>query len=555
MLSALRGKPKAVLCATASRLLSGAAAAEQRTLPAWLPKYPNQFRPTASPAEFSAKFAEIDAGARLRDETARIAGRIQHLRHASKKLVFFDLVQGGDRVQVLVSRFNFQGSQEAGTDAQDQFSELTAALRRGDIVGVHGFVGKSDKGELSLIATNIEVLSPCLENLPEPGQLLDEGVRAGRRHLDMVVNGERSAWPIKVRGTVLSTLREQFATNGFLEVETPVLQHQAGGALARPFETQANALGGKTLRLRISPELYLKELVVGGLDRVYELGRVFRNEGADLTHNPEFTSCEAYAAYWGLEDLQRFTEQIVGSVAERVNAMNGVEGRVLTLPRSIVNRFAGSTPTESDKPVSINFEGPYRELFIPDALKLAMGGDELPDLSVLHDATTPEAQRDAEERVERQLRELLLAHKVAVPQPSTIGRMLDKLIGEFLEPQCEQPTFITGHPVVMSPLARAMDDRPWLTERFELFVCNRELCNAYAELNDPSEQRRRFEAQVAERERRGDDEAHGMDEGFVKALEVGLPPTGGWGLGVDRLIMLLSARAHIRDVVAFPMTR
>jgi len=549
-----------------------------REWPEWMPRFPTDFRPTTDIPTFRGEFSGLEAGARERESRLAIGGRIKLVRHASKKLSFLTIESLGETVQVLASVANYEGRE--GNPAKDQFRGVMQLLRRGDWVGVSGFAGKSGKGELSVIATRVDVLAPCEVNLPEPGQLRDEGARAAERHRDLIVNGRRALRPHLVRAAVLASVRGSMARGGFVEVETPVLQPVAGGAIAKPFVTSSEATG-RELNLRIAPELPLKTLVVGGMERVFEMGRVFRNEGVDATHNPEFTSCEAYAAYWGLAELQELTEVVVRGAAEAAGVIAAapedeedagtrsvVAGSgadlALGVPGSFVDRFAPSRllelhPEAAEDGVSLALGRGFARVSIPEAVEAATGRP-LPLLQELTEVTmggtaSDAAARDVEARAEAALAELLRGAGVQLPSPPTYGRMLDKLIGHVIEPACVQPTLVTDHPVLMSPLARARQDAPWLAERFELFVLGRELCNAYGELNDPAEQRHRFVAQVAERERRQDDEAHGMDEAFLAALRHGLPPTGGWGLGVDRLVMLLSGRPHIRDVLAFPAMR
>ncbi len=583
-----------------------------RDWPHWMPRYPTDFKPSTSVAAFKSDFEHLEASARERDAKVRIGGRVQLVRHASKKLTFLTVEAEGETIQVLVSRGNYTGTDADGAPcAGDQLVETMKLLRRGDWVGLDGFAGKSGRGELSVIATRVQVLAPCEVNLPEPGQLRDEGARAAERHRDLVVNGQWARAPHLARSAVLRSVRQTLERHGCVEVETPVLQATAGGAIARPFETRSHALD-RQLSLRVAPELALKQLVVGGLQRVFELGRVFRNEGVDATHNPEFTSCEAYGAYWTVSDLESLTQEVMRDAAAAVAAAGlaageaqwrrpdqasagGVDeappsgavaaaaapaaaaataaagGRsdssdVLQLSGDFVGRFASSEVLDAGRGEELRRDGltldlsqPFDRISIPEAVAEATGGAELPLLRELTDAAfggaSDAATQEIEARAEAQLAELLRSQGLELPSPPTYGRMLDRLIGGVVEPRCLRPTFVVDHPVLMSPLARSRPDAPWLAERFELFVLGRELCNAYGELSDPDEQRRRFAAQVAERERRGDDEAHGMDERFLDALAHGLPPTGGWGLGVDRLVMLLTQRPHIRDVVAFPMCR
>lgn len=379
----------------------------------------------------------------------------------------------------------------------------------GDILGIAGRAFRTQRGEITIIVNDFELLSKSLRPLPEKFHgLKDVELRYRQRYLDLIVNPEVKDTFIK-RTKIIKAMRSYLDERGFLEVETPVLSNIAGGAAAKPFITHHNALN-IDMYLRIATELALKRLVVGGIERVYELGRVFRNEGVDNRHNPEFTSVEIYQAYADYTDLMDITEGIVRDAAEKVLGTTTITYEGLEIDLKNVKR------------ISMN-----------DAVREATGKDFLAAGSV------DEARKMADE--------------IGVPyeQRHGIGGILNAAFEEKVESTLMQPTFITGHPTEISPLAKRNKDNPMITDRFEFFVYGRELANGFSELNDPIDQRQRFMDQLKLREE-GDDEAHMMDEDFVTALEHGLPPTGGLGIGVDRLVMLLTDSPSIRDVLLFP---
>ncbi|BFZ64015.1 mitochondrial lysine-tRNA synthetase [Saitoella coloradoensis] len=390
-------------------------------------------------------------------------------------------------------------------------------FHRGDHISMTGIPGKTNVGELSIFTSAQSLLSPCLH--PPPLTPLDLDKRMRNRHIDLMVN-QSAANAIRVRSQIFTYLREFLVERGFVEVETPILSDTMGGASATPFTTQSKVTGKKELSLRIAPELWLKRLVIGGLDRVFEIGKCFRNEGIDATHNPEFTSCEYYQAYANLDDLIRCTEDL----------LSGMVGHLKDGDLTILN------PTDPTDGEPISFAKPFRRMeFIP-ALEIAMGR-KLPQLD---DENTTES-----------LLTLLKDLGIQPPSPPTPAKILDKLASHYLEPQCVQPTFITHIPEIMSPLAKGSEiNGHRVSHRFELYVNAQEICNAYEEENDPISQRAKFTLQQSDRES-GDSEIPAVDESFVHALEWGLPPTGGWGMGIDRWVMLMTGKTRIGEVLSF----
>ncbi|XP_021751771.1 lysine--tRNA ligase, cytoplasmic-like [Chenopodium quinoa] len=502
--------------------------------------YPHKFFVTLSIPEYIQKYGVLNNGDHLEDVQVSIAGRIMSKRASSSKLFFYDLHGEGVKVQVMA---------DARTSELDEaeFSKFHASVKRGDIVGVTGFPGKTKRGELSIFPKSFVVLSHCLHMMPRqkpgaaaasentnkgevwvPGStrnpemyiLKDQETRYRQRYLDLMLNTEvREIF--RTRSKIIQYIRKFLDNQGFLEVETPMMNMIPGGAAARPFVTYHNDLNMK-LYMRIAPELYLKELVVGGLDRVYEIGKLFRNEGIDLTHNPEFTSCEFYMAFADYNDLMEMTEKLLS-------------GMVKELTGGYVIKFHANGLDK--EPIEIDFTPPYRRIDMIEEL------EKMANLSIPKDL--------ASEETTQYLIDACAKYDVKCPPPQTTTRLLDKLVGHFLEETCVNPAFIINHPEIMSPLAKWHRSKPGLTERFELFVNKHELCNAYTELNDPIVQRQRFAEQLKDRQS-GDDEAMALDETFCTALEYGLPPTGGWGMGIDRLTMMLTDSQNIKEVLLFP---
>jgi len=435
------------------------------------------------------------------------AGRIVSIRSFGKAS-FFVLSDGLSRIQIYAR-------QDALSDREHQLSKL---LDVGDHIGVAGHLFRTKTNELSIWASQLEFLAKCFLPLPEKWHgLQDVEIRYRQRYLDLVVNPDvRRVFEIRTR--TITAIREFLATHGFLEVETPMMQPIAGGALARPFATHHNALDMK-LYLRIAPELYLKRLTVGGIERVFEINRNFRNEGISTQHNPEFTMLEFYWAYVDYQRLMDFTEELLTTVAKQVIG---------------TTRFPFGDHT-------INFDAPFKRL------------------SLRHAAAEAAAKRIGEPVTVVELRNLAsataIARKLGVEIPTGgAGKVASAIFEALWEEHLVQPTFVYDFPTEVSPLSKQRPDDPDTVERFELYAGGFELANAFSELNDPAEQRRRFEEQLASRAA-GDQEAHVMDEDYVRALEYGMPPAGGEGIGIDRLVMLLSNSPSIRDVILFPLMR
>lgn len=452
-----------------------------------------KFDVTAYNADIRSKFDEME------NQTVTIAGRMMS-RRIMGKASFMDVRDHTDRMQIYVRR------DDVGEAEYLEFKKWDI----GDIIGVEGFVFRTQKGEISVHAKKITLLSKALLPLPEKFHgLRDTDTRYRQRYLDLIVNPEVKDTFVK-RSKIITEIRNYLNEKGFLEVETPVLHNMAGGAAARPFITHHNTLD-MDLYLRIALELHLKRLIVGGFDRVYEIGRVFRNEGMDTRHNPEFTLLELYQAYTDYNGMMDLTEELVRTVAKRVLGTAKIT-------------YGG---------VDLDLDKPFERLSMTDAVKKYAGVD-FSGVQTLEQA-----------------RALAREHHIEYEERHKKGDILNLFFETYAEEKLVQPTFIMNHPVDISPLAKRMPENPEYTERFELFIVGREHANAFSELNDPIDQRGRFEAQAALKAA-GDEEAGDVDEDFLTALEYGMPPTGGLGIGIDRLVMLLTDSASIRDVLLFP---
>lgn len=452
-----------------------------------------KFNPDHHTTDITDNFEEFEG------KEVTLAGRVMSKR-GHGKISFMDIQDMKGRIQIL-SKID-----ELGEEAY----KIISYLDMGDIVGVEGEVFKTQSGEISIKAKKLTLLSKSLQILPEKWHgLKDPDLRYRQRYVDLIVNPEVKE-TFLLRNKIIKKIREFLDNLGYLEVETPILGNIAGGANARPFLTHHNALN-IDMSLRIANELYLKRLIVGGFDKVYEMGKMFRNEGMDTRHNPEFTNIELYEAYADYNDMMEITENLVAYVAKEVLGTTKVE-------------YQGKT---------IDFTPPWKRIKMQDAVKERTGVD----FDKIN--TDEEAIEVAKE------------HKLEIKPGMTRGHVISEMFEEFCEQYMDQPTFIIGHPVEISPLAKRNPDDPRITNRFEAFANCWEIANAFSELNDPIDQRERFEEQLRQKEY-GDDEAHPMDEDFLNAIEVGLPPTGGLGIGVDRLIILLTNQASIRDVIFFP---
>ncbi|MEF2247586.1 lysine--tRNA ligase [Paenibacillus sp. IITD108] len=431
-----------------------------------------------------------------------IAGRIMQKRGMGKAS-FAHIQDLSGRIQIYVRK---------DTVAENKFDAFDM-LDIGDIVGVHGVVFKTNTGEVSVKALDLDVLTKSLLPLPDKHHgLKDVELRYRQRYVDLIVNPDVQKTFI-TRSRIIQSMRRYLDSLGYLEVETPTLHAIAGGAAARPFITHHNALDMQ-LFMRIAIELHLKRLIVGGLEKVYEIGRVYRNEGISTRHNPEFTMIELYEAYADYKDIMNLTENLIAHIAQEVHGTMKIQ-------------YQGQ---------EIDLTPQWRRVSMVDLVKEVTGVDFSVHMS---DEEAHQLARD---------------HKVPVEPHMTFGHILNAFFETHAEHTLIQPTFVTGHPVEISPLAKKNAEDPRFTDRFELFIVAREHANAFTELNDPIDQRQRFEAQLLEREH-GNDEAHDMDDDFIQALEYGMPPTGGLGIGVDRLVMLLTDAPSIRDVLLFPHMR
>ncbi len=465
--------------------------------------YPAGYRYDITSSEAFERFNQMDSAALEKEKKGfSMAGRIMSLRDFGKA-AFIHIKDGTGRIQAYIRK----------DQIGDEQYKIFKLMDMGDYIGIKGSFFRTRTDELTLLADEITLLSKSMRPLPEKWHgLTDVEIRYRQRYLDLIVNE-----PVKevfvLRSRILQSFRNFFIRKGFLEVETPMMQPIPGGATARPFKTYHNALG-MDLYLRVAPELYLKRLVVGGIEKVFEINRNFRNEGISLQHNPEFTMVEFYQAYATYEDLMNLTEELFNDLLQE-----------------ILNR---QTITYQNQ--SIDFTPPWPRISLFDAMR-EIGGVKEEVFGDLKAATEFAKSKD-----------------ITLTQKDSLAKIWAKLFDQLVEPKLIRPTFIIGYPTEISPLSRRNDQDPDLTDRFELFIAGKEIGNAFTELNDPVDQLGRFERQVALRES-GDDEAQFMDRDYVTALEHGLPPTAGEGIGIDRVVMLLTDSPSIRDVIFFPHMR
>ena len=479
--------------------------------------YALRFDPSHRTAALQLDHADLAKGEE-RDLEVAVAGRVM-TRRVMGKLAFFTLADETGPIQLYLEKATLDGAPAegegaAGAAATGSFAQITSLVDAGDLIGVRGTLRRTDRGELSVKVRSWSMLTKGLQPLPDKWHgLADVETRYRQRYLDLIVSPQTRE-TFRRRARMVSAMRRWLDERDFLEIETPVLQSVPGGADARPFETHHNALD-LPLTLRIATELHLKRLVVGGFERVYELGRIFRNEGISTRHNPEFTSVEIYQAYADYIDMMDLTEQLIASACQQV---------------------CGST-TITYQGTEIDLTPPWRRATMHELVEQACGLD-------FHAFTSRDEAAAA-----------MAAKGLEVPAlADSVGRLLNEAFEQTVEADLIQPTFVTDYPVEISPLARSHRSKPGLVERFELFIVGRETANAFSELTDPVDQRQRLEAQQ-DRRAAGDLEAQGVDEDFLQALEVGMPPTGGLGIGIDRLVMLLTDSPSIRDVIAFPLLR
>lgn len=452
-------------------------------------------------ADLDEKYAELADGENTEDAVS-IAGRVMAKR-VQGKIIFFELQDATGRIQ-LFCRINALG--------EDAFAEMKD-LDLGDWIGAHGLMMRTRRGQLSVAVDSFQLLSKALRPLPEKFHgLNDKEIRYRQRYVDLIVNDEvRDTF--QKRSKILSAFRRYMEADGYYEVETPILQTVQGGATAKPFITHFNALNQENY-LRIATELHLKRLLVGGFERVFEIGRIFRNEGMDPTHNPEFTSMEAYCAFNDLQGMKKLAQGVIKAANAAVNDSEQLE-------------YQGQT---------IDISGEWPSIPMTEIVSKALGEEVTLDTPVSH------------------LAELAKKNGIEVKPEWTAGKFIAELYDEIGEPTIVNPTFVVDYPVEVSPLAKRFEDDPRLTDRFELVIAGHEYANAFSELNDPVDQAERFQKQMEEKAS-GDDEAMEYDTDYIRALEYGMPPAGGIGIGIDRVVMLLTNQPSIRDVLLFPHMR
>ncbi|KAJ9299117.1 hypothetical protein DTO271G3_3359 [Paecilomyces variotii] len=465
---------------------------------------------TLSCSEFRSRYEYLANNETAEGHTVAVNGRIRTYRLAGSKLIFFDIIQDGHKVQVMCNQRRLDGV------SPEQFKGFYRLLRRGDAFSVTGTPQRTGRGELTIEATELpKLLSPCLHDVPLDAKEHENSPYA--RHVQFLAD-PTTTHILRARSEIVQYIRQFFLNRSFMEVNTPIIATDAGGAVARPFYTSATEFPDRSLSLRIAPELWLKRLVVGGFDKVFEIGPSFRNEGLDKTHNPEFTTCEFYYAYANLEVLMSMTETLLSGMAAHIREFKAKSAETL-------------------HPTEVDFSTPFRRIdFIP-AIEEAIGRS-LPDL------TSP----GAAEEIKTLFGELSLM----VPENPTLPRLMDELCATYVEPQCQNPTFIINPPECLSPLSKSFNhpvNNQRVAARGELFIEGKEVANTYEEENSPFEQRKKFEEQL--QYNKAANEPGNVDESYLQALEWGLPPTGGWGCGVDRLCMLFTGAKRISDVLPF----
>ncbi|MGB9796761.1 lysine--tRNA ligase [Fervidobacterium gondwanense] len=459
--------------------------------------YPYSYNKTHTTEEIKKDFEHL-ANGEVTDKKVSTAGRIMSIREHGKS-AFFHIKDTFGRIQAYVRK-----------DKTENYEFFKEHITMGDIIGVEGVVFKSNTGEITILVEKFELLNKPLRPMPEKWHgIKDKEILYRQRYVDMIANDE-TIKRFRMRSDIIRMIREFLTQKGFFEVETPILQYLTGGASARPFITHLNALDIE-MYLRIATELHLKRFIVGGFDKVYEIGKIFRNEGISYKHHPEFTSIELYQAYADYEDMMNLTEELITYLVEQLYGTTKIT-------------YQGQ---------EIDFTRPWRRVKMRDFIKENLGIDIL---------------EDSDEK----MAEFLKSRGVEI-DINDRGHMIEKL-WDLVEDKVVQPTFLLEHPVEISPLAKKHREDPRVTERFELIIYGREMANAFSELNDPVDQLERFMNQLKLRDL-GDEEAHMMDKDFIRALEYGMPPTGGLGIGIDRLVMLLTDSANIRDVIAFPLVR
>jgi lysyl-tRNA synthetase class 2 len=481
--------------------------------------YPHHFNQTMQLKQYVEQYSPLENES-VEQHIENISGRVESTRDY-KKLFFCTIWQGDSKLQLMMNMSSFETQGNSNKEKERYFRQKVSNIKRGDIIGAIGNPCRSKTGELSLLTKSFKILAPCLKMLPTSHfGLTNDEERYRHRYIDLIVNKD-SREIFYVRSKVIKFLRKYLDDREFMEVETPILAQQAGGAAAKPFKTYHNS--NKTeMTMRIATELPLKQLVVGGFDRVYEIGKQFRNESIDRTHSPEFTSVEFYMAYADYNDLMNMAEDFFPKLAMHIHGSYKVKCKSF----------------ESDNEImEVDFTPPFARF------------DFVGELEKETSTIFPKDLSSEDARVF--LDELCNKYNIECSSPRTTTRLLDKLAGHFIEPKCINPSFVINHPAIMSPLAKWHRDNANFSERFELFMLGHEFANAYTELNDPFVQREAFENQLKDKNS-GDEEAQDVDNIFIDALECGLPPTGGFGIGIDRLVMLMAGTNRIQDVILFP---